>query len=216
MKLKAADFAEKVDNPYFPIEKGTRWSYRGSDTEGTSSSSEVVATGETRDFAGITAHALRDRSTEEGKLIEIATEWYAQDKKGNVWYLGETVRDFESGGGKTEGSLYGDGPFQAGVTMMGKPIPGSCHRLVYEKGQSEDRLAVLSVKERGRGPGGQLHRGREAQADHAARGGPHREPLLRQGRGAREGAGRVRRGREGRAGEVQPRRLSISSRTIPS
>lgn len=155
VKLNPTDFAEKVDNPYFPIEKGTRWSYKGSDSEGTTSSSDVVATGATRKIAGITAHALRDRSKEDGKLIEIATEWYAQDKKGNVWYLGETVRDFESGaGGATEGSLYGDGPFQAGVTMLGKPIPGSCHRLAYEKGQTEDRLAVLSVKERVRVPAG--------------------------------------------------------------
>lgn len=93
VKLDPADFVAGVENPYFPLKKGSRWSYRGSDKEGSKTTSEVTAPGRTKKIAGITATALVDRSTEDGKLIEVATEWYAQDKDGNVWYLGEDVDD---------------------------------------------------------------------------------------------------------------------------
>jgi hypothetical protein len=155
VKLDPADFTTKVDNPYFPLAKGTRWSYRGEDKEGTKTTADVTATGQTKKIAGITATALRDRNTEDGQLVEVATEWYAQDKDGNVWYLGEDVKEYENGKFKEAGSsLVGDGPLQPGVTMMGKPIPGSCFRLSYEKGESEDRLAVLSVNAKVSGPAG--------------------------------------------------------------
>ena len=152
VKLDPADFVAEVDNPYFPLKRGTRWSYRGSDKEGTKSSNEVTVPGTTKKIAGITASGLVDRGSEDGKLLEIATEWYAQDKDGNVWYLGEDVDDRE--GGEKTSSLYGDGPLQAGVIMMGKPAPGSCHRLSYEKGESADRLNVLSVKAEASVPAG--------------------------------------------------------------
>ncbi len=151
-KLDPGDFVSAVDNPYFPLKPGTRWSYRGSDKEGTKSTSEVTVPGRTRKVAGITATALVDRSTEDGKLLEVATEWYAQDKDGNVWYLGEDVKDLEVG--ETTSSLVGQDPLQPGVTMLGKPIPGSCHRLSYEKGESADRLNVLSASRRVSVPAG--------------------------------------------------------------
>jgi hypothetical protein len=155
VKLDPADFTTKVDNPYFPLAKGTRWSYRGADKEGTKSTGAVTATGQTKRIAGITASALVDRNTEDGKLAEEATEWYAQDKDGNVWYLGEDVKEYENRKVTArDSSLVGNSPLQAGVTMLGKPIPGSCHRLSYEKGESEDRLAVLSTRDRVSVPAG--------------------------------------------------------------
>jgi hypothetical protein len=152
VKLDPADFVRGVDNPYFPLKKGATWSYRGSDKEGTKSTSEVTVPGRTKQIAGITATGIVDRGSEDGKLLEVATEWYAQDKNGNVWYLGEDVDDREVG--EKTSSLYGDGPLQAGVTMMGKPIPGSCHRLSYEKGESADRFAVLNNRARVTVPAG--------------------------------------------------------------
>jgi hypothetical protein len=38
---------------------------------------------------GITTRVVRDVSTHRGKLLEKTFDWYAQDKQGNVWYLGE-------------------------------------------------------------------------------------------------------------------------------
>ena len=37
----------------------------------------------------------------EGVPVEITDDWYAQDGKGNVWYLGEAVRNYENGSSQT-------------------------------------------------------------------------------------------------------------------
>ena len=37
--------------------------------------------------------------SENGKPIERTFDWYAQDKQGNVWYMGEDSTRHESAGG---------------------------------------------------------------------------------------------------------------------
>ena len=38
---------------------------------------------------GVRCTVVRDTVSENGKPIERTFDWYAQDKKGNVWYMGE-------------------------------------------------------------------------------------------------------------------------------
>jgi hypothetical protein len=148
VKLNPADFTTRIDNPHFPIRPGTRWSYRGVDNEGTRSTSTVTVHTRTKEIAGITATALRDRNTEDGELVEDALEWYAQDRAGNVWYLGEEVKEYE--GGKLTGrgsSVVRAGGAQPGIAVPANPTAGMCFRRSYEAGENEDRLTVLSVRE---------------------------------------------------------------------
>ena len=43
--------------------------------------------------------------TEDGELVEDTYDWYAQDKDGNIWYLGEDTKEYENGKVEsTEGS----------------------------------------------------------------------------------------------------------------
>ena len=55
----------------------------------------------TRVIAGITARVVRDTVTEKGELVEDTFDWYAQDRAGNVWYLGEDTKEYEDGRVKT-------------------------------------------------------------------------------------------------------------------
>ena len=32
-----------------------------------------------------------------GGFVEVTKDWYAQDKDGNVWYLGEDTKEYENG-----------------------------------------------------------------------------------------------------------------------
>jgi hypothetical protein len=41
---------------------------------------------------GIEARVVRDVVTEGDEPVELTDDWYAQDAKGNVWYLGEMRR----------------------------------------------------------------------------------------------------------------------------
>jgi hypothetical protein len=80
-----------VDNRYWPMEPGTRWTYREVDEEGKEVIVVVTVSSETKKITnGITARVVRDTVTEDSELIEDTLDWYAQDADGNVWYLGET------------------------------------------------------------------------------------------------------------------------------
>ena len=60
-------------------------------------------------------------------LIEETFDWYAQDKQGNVWYLGEDSRELDENGNviSTEGSWEAgvDGA-KAGIIMLADPKKG--------------------------------------------------------------------------------------------
>jgi hypothetical protein len=84
-----------VSNPYFPLPRGRTWVYRGV-KDGVTQVDRVHVTGRTMVIEGITATAVTDVSTHRGRVLERTTDWYAQDKRGNVWYLGE--RTAEHGG----------------------------------------------------------------------------------------------------------------------
>ncbi len=148
--LDPAGFTTTIDNPYWPMRPGSRWVYRESDTEGTNERVVVEVTHRTKMIAnGIEARVVRDTATEDGVPVEITDDWYAQDMKGNIWYLGEYVTNYENGAvvdhdGSFEAGVDGA---QAGIAMPAKPKPGLTYRQEYYKGVAEDKGAVVTVGE---------------------------------------------------------------------
>jgi hypothetical protein len=147
VKLDPADFTLQIDNPYWPMRPGSRWVYRETDTTGARQRVVVTVTHRTKTVAaGVTARVVRDVATEDGKPVEITEDWYAQDRAGNVWYLGEAVRNYEHGRfADREGSFEAgvDGA-QAGIVMPADPQPGLAYRQEYLKGEAEDRAAIVA------------------------------------------------------------------------
>ncbi len=39
----------------------------------------------------------RDASSSAVQLVEDTFDWYAQDRRGNVWYFGENTKEYENG-----------------------------------------------------------------------------------------------------------------------
>ena len=109
----------------------------------------------TKKIIGIEARVVRDVLTEDGEVREDTFDWYAQDESGNIWYLGESTKEFENGKVSTEGSWQAgvDGA-QPGVLLPGKPKAGLSYRQEYYKGEAEDAADVLSVDARARVPVG--------------------------------------------------------------
>jgi hypothetical protein len=154
--LDPADFRSEIDNPYWPMSPGSRWVYRETDAEGAGLRVEVTVTGRTREILGIDATVVHDVVTEDGRLIEDTYDWYAQDKWGNVWYLGEDTKEYEGGKvSSTEGSWEAgvDGA-QAGIILPADPEPGLAYRQEHYAGHAEDGAEVLSVDERATVPYG--------------------------------------------------------------
>ena len=147
VKLDPADFTLQIDNPYWPMRPGSRWVYRETDTTGARQRVVVTVTRRTKKVAGVTARVVRDVATENGKPVEITDDWYAQDRAGNVWYLGEAVRNYEHGKladrkGSFEAGVRGA---QAGIVMPAKPQPGLAYRQEYFKGEAEDRAEIVAL-----------------------------------------------------------------------
>ena len=87
---------EGIDNPYLPFAPGTRWVYEG-ESDGEHERTEVVVTDQTREIGGITATVVRDTVRVGGEIAEDTYDWFAQDRDGNVWYLGEDSHEYEDG-----------------------------------------------------------------------------------------------------------------------
>ena len=148
-------FVHGVTNPWFPLPPGTTWTYRGV-KDGKPSRDVVHVTGATKRIAGVVCTAVSDRLYLSGRLEERTTDWYAQDKAGNVWYFGEATAELDVRGKVTsrEGSwLAGVDGAQAGVFMPAHPRVGFSARQEYYKGHAEDRFRVLSISARVHTPG---------------------------------------------------------------
>jgi hypothetical protein len=142
--LDAGDFVERIDNQYWPMEPGSTWVYRENGQR-----VEVTVTDETKEILGIDATVVHDVVTEDGELVEDTYDWYAQDKDGNLWYLGEDTKEYENGKVKsTEGSWQAgvDGA-EAGVLLPGEPAVGLRYRQEYYEGEAEDAGEILSLDE---------------------------------------------------------------------
>ena len=147
-EVDPADFVEAVDNPYLPLAPGSRWVYEGETADGLERI-EVVVTDERREVLGISAVVVRDTVTLDGEVIEDTLDWYAQDRAGNVWYLGEETAEYENGSvvstaGSWEAGVDGALP---GIVMLAEPVVGEAYRQEYYRGEAEDMGEVVRVGE---------------------------------------------------------------------
>jgi hypothetical protein len=148
--LNPADFTTEITNPYWPMKPGDKWVYKETDAEGSVMRDVVTVTNETKQIAnGVEARVVRDIVSEDGEPVEVTDDWYAQDKDGNVWYLGEDTAEYKNGKVATrEGSFEAgvDGA-QPGVIMLAEPTVGQSYRQEYYKDHAEDSAKVVALGE---------------------------------------------------------------------
>ena len=162
----AADFVNPLDigstvpaNPWFPLVTGNRWVYEGVDE-----TIEVVITDQTKLIDGITCVVVIDTVSEDGVVVEITGDWYAQDLTGNVWYCGEISRNFEvfAGDVPEEPELVDiDGSWkagrdgsEAGILLPFAPVVGETIRQELAYGEAEDVVRIESLDATETTPGG--------------------------------------------------------------
>src|ERR687886_2030358 len=99
------NWSARVDNPWFPLRPGTTYVYRGV-KDGRPSRDLVTVTHTRVRIAGVPCIAVHDRLYLRGRLRERTTDWYSQDRRGNVWYFGEATAELDGRGHvtSTEGS----------------------------------------------------------------------------------------------------------------
>jgi len=144
--LDPENFVTGIDNPYFPLPVGRTLVYQGV-KDGQTQVDTVTVTNQTKVILGITTTVVSDVATHDGTLLEKTFDYYAQDKQGTVWYLGEDTTAY-SATGKTDTS----GSFQAGVhgaqpgiIMEANPQIPDAYRQEFLLGQAEDTAWVVEV-----------------------------------------------------------------------
>jgi hypothetical protein len=143
----ASSFTARVDNPWFPLQPGTRYLYTGV-KDGRSSRDVVTITRQTRRIDGVPCVTVHDRLYLRGHLAERTTDWYSQDSRSNVWYFGENTAELDPNGHvtSTEGTwMAGVNGAKAGIFMPGHPHVGQTGRQEYLKGHAEDHFQVIGL-----------------------------------------------------------------------
>jgi hypothetical protein len=151
----ASTFSSRVDNPWFPLVPGTRYRYTGV-KDGLPSRDVVTVLHRARAIDGVRCAVVYDRLYLRGRLRERTTDWYSQDARGNVWYLGEDTAELDAKGRvtSTEGTwMAGVGGARAGVYMPAEPRVGMTGRQEFLRGQAEDHFRVIAVFRTALAPG---------------------------------------------------------------
>jgi hypothetical protein len=148
--IDPGSFVRGVDNPWYPLKPGTTYVYRGT-KDGQPARDVVTVTRRTKTVAGVRCVAVRDDLYVGGRLAERTTDWYAQDRKGNVWYFGEATAELDRNGRvtTTEGSWRAgvDGA-RPGIVMPARPRVGQAFLQEYYKGHAEDHFRIVSMSAR--------------------------------------------------------------------
>jgi hypothetical protein len=147
-KIDPANFVAAVDNPYFPLKRGTAFHFKGVRGK-TPQTDDAVVTSRTVVILGVKCTVVRDTVSEHGKPIERTFDFYAQDKQGNVWYMGEDSFELKNGKfAKASDSWRGgvDGA-KPGIIMLAHPRSGVSYRQeYYPQGEALDQARVLGYR----------------------------------------------------------------------
>jgi hypothetical protein len=145
--VEPANFITTVDNRYFPLKPGTIFHYEGY-KDAVSQVDDMVVTHQKKRILGITCTVVRDTVSQHGKPIERTFDWYAQDKQGNVWYMGEDAFELKNGRFARADDSWKSGVNVAkpGIIMRGNPRPGDVYRQeYYPRGAAMDQARVLGA-----------------------------------------------------------------------
>jgi len=142
-----ADFVSEVTNPFFPLKPGTTYHWRGA-VDGKAVREEFHVTRRKDTILRIATTVVRDRSWVKGRLEEDTTDWFAQDKQGNVRYFGEASKALDSKGRLTDTT----GSWQAGQTgapvgmfMPKSPVLDQTYRQEQVPGEANDQFTISSL-----------------------------------------------------------------------
>ena len=117
----------------------------------------------------IAALASQFVSYEDGRIHEVAIDWYAQDDDGNVWYLGEDVFNYADGVVEDTHGTWMAGRDGAPVAMImpADPVGGEVFRPENIEGVLIEEVTISAVDVTVEGPTGPVEGAIIAQENHA-------------------------------------------------
>jgi hypothetical protein len=145
--INPANFSPNVTNKFFPLTPGKTLVYTGT-KDGKKALDLFATTSRTKTIDGVTTRVVEDRLYLNNVLEERTSDYYVQDRCGNVWYFGEDTAELDRHGNvvSTEGSFHAgvDGA-QPGVFMQADPQVGRKFRQEWYQGHAEDVFKVVDL-----------------------------------------------------------------------
>ena len=129
------DFVATVDNPWLSFAAGRSRTYAVTRPGQPDATRTVQVLPGRVEVDGVPTTAVRSTT---GAVV--ATDYYAQDRRGNVWWFGHEA--------DTGGWRAGRGGAQAGLAMAARPRRADGYRTAYLPGVVEDVATVVDVDAR--------------------------------------------------------------------
>jgi hypothetical protein len=156
-----ANFPNPTDitNPLLPMLPDTTQVFRANGGDVCEEVHTTVTNATKPIAAGVTARVVHDVAFEDegcdGGLVKVedTEDWFAQDKDGNVWYMGEATQHCIDGvcspgeGSWEAGKDVAGAGFNAvaGIIMLAHPTSGDQYYQEFYPGHAEDQAKVTSV-----------------------------------------------------------------------
>ncbi|MEJ7596468.1 MAG: hypothetical protein WKG01_01055 [Kofleriaceae bacterium] len=136
----------EIDNPLQPLTPGATLNYESSEE-----TIEYEVTNRTKVVAGVTTRVINDRVYDlDGVIVEDTDDWFAQDDAGNVWYMGEAVKNYNYDEDGNLIDITNEGSWEAGVdgaqpgvNMWAAPAVRTSYRQELYRGTAEDMAFVI-------------------------------------------------------------------------
>ena len=139
-------------SPYFVLEPGFQLVL-----EGGGAKLQITVTNQTKVLDGVTTRVVEEREWKDGKLAEVALNYFAFcEQTKDVYYFGEDVDFYENGKVvKHDGTWHaGVNGSRAGLMMPGAPKPKLKYFQELAPGVAMDRAEIVSVTETCKVPAG--------------------------------------------------------------
>jgi hypothetical protein len=144
-----------ASNKWLPLKPGTQWVRQGATDVGSrrvphrvvSTVTDVVKT-----IDGVPAVAVLDQDFDGGQLTQQSLDYYAEDTKGDVWYLGSYTEEYEGGQfvNATDAWLAGVQGAKPGIAMQADPMTGTPPYSISKPPGGEKAADVAQVVETGK------------------------------------------------------------------
>jgi hypothetical protein len=142
-----ATFTKEIDNPFFPLPVGHQIVLQGSES-GTDLLVRITVLDEVETVAGVRTRVVEEYEAENGRVVEISRNFFAQTKSGTVCYFGEDVDIFDAEGNVTSnaGAWRADGDrFVPGIFMPATLEVGQAFQQEIAPGVAEDQAKVIEL-----------------------------------------------------------------------
>ena len=130
-KFDPKNFGDPIGDPnrWYPLEPGTQTLRDGSITRGSRKLKHQLRTTVTdvmKEVDGVQTVLVLDQDIDAGQVGEASIDYLAQDKSGNIWYLGSYTEHYEGGQfvNAVDAWLAGKKGAKAGVWMLTDPKEG--------------------------------------------------------------------------------------------